>query len=254
MPQRHADATYTDRTFRAMPGGCAQLLAAAGPLFPAASPLRVLDIGCGTGELLFALAGLFPEARLVGVDISEDNIRQASERLAGSGLGDRLEFVCGDYLRFAGTGFDLICSVSTLHLIPAATETLFAKIAGELRPGGAVLATLPVDGPHNRAVCLARRAFRGLRGPALERGLLGLARLVYGASVPAAVLEDRLEYMFILPRFLAGRAFERVLAAGPGLVVARREAEAPHRFGKLRHDLLTLVPARPAGAAAGEAS
>ncbi|WP_428561266.1 MAG: SAM-dependent methyltransferase [Solidesulfovibrio sp. DCME] len=253
MPMPQAEATYTDRTFRAMPGGCAQLLAAAGPLFPAASPLRVLDIGCGTGELLFALAGLFPEARMVGVDISEDNIRQAAARLAGSGLGDRLEFVCGDYLRFDGTGFDLICSVSTLHLIPAATETLFAKIAAELRPGGLVLATLPVDGPHNRLLCLARRAFRGLRGPALEWALLRLARLVYGASVPAAVLEDRLEYMFILPRFLAGRAFEQALAAGPGLVVARREAEVPHRFGKLRHDLLTLAQARPARAA-GEAS
>jgi trans-aconitate methyltransferase len=36
--------------------------------------MRVLDVGCGTGSLLFRLANALPFAELVGIDVSPANI------------------------------------------------------------------------------------------------------------------------------------------------------------------------------------
>src|SRR5690349_41424 len=53
-------------------------------------PASLLDIGCGTGNLLAAAAPLFPGARLVGIDPSVALLRRARERaeLAGAELLD----------------------------------------------------------------------------------------------------------------------------------------------------------------------
>ena len=53
-------------------------------------PTSLLDIGCGTGNLLAAAAALFPGARLVGIDPSAALLGRARERaeLAGAELLD----------------------------------------------------------------------------------------------------------------------------------------------------------------------
>jgi tRNA1(Val) A37 N6-methylase TrmN6 len=58
--------------------------------------LRVLDIGCGTGDLLFTLAQRLPCATLVGVDIAPANIAVANARLRQAPQGDRLSFLEAD--------------------------------------------------------------------------------------------------------------------------------------------------------------
>ena len=40
-------------------------------------PLRILDLGCGTGEITRRLADLYPQAQVVGVDILESNLALA---------------------------------------------------------------------------------------------------------------------------------------------------------------------------------
>ena len=50
--------------------------------------LDVLDLGCGTGSLVFVLAESMPSAMFVGLDVSAPNIRQAEGRLATLDAGE----------------------------------------------------------------------------------------------------------------------------------------------------------------------
>jgi S-adenosylmethionine-diacylgycerolhomoserine-N-methlytransferase len=47
-----------------------------------ARPERILEVGCGTGTNLLRLARAFPEAKLHGLDLSEDMLERARQKLA----------------------------------------------------------------------------------------------------------------------------------------------------------------------------
>lgn len=49
-------------------------------------PATVADVGCGHGQMLFFLAGQLPEARLVGLDISPEQLQIVQSRAAAVGL------------------------------------------------------------------------------------------------------------------------------------------------------------------------
>jgi release factor glutamine methyltransferase len=73
------------------------------------APLRILDLGTGSGCLLGALLSELPEARGVGADISHDALGAARENLARLGLLDRASFLCGDWASsIQSTVFDII--------------------------------------------------------------------------------------------------------------------------------------------------
>jgi ubiquinone/menaquinone biosynthesis C-methylase UbiE len=58
-------------------------------------PGRVLDLGTGTGVVAKALAERYPEAEVVGIDLSPGMIDQARGQLP-AGLADRVRFEVGD--------------------------------------------------------------------------------------------------------------------------------------------------------------
>ena len=55
-------------------------------------PLRLLDLGTGSGCLLLALLSEFPKAHGVGIDIDRDALDTAQRNAASLGLGDRAAF------------------------------------------------------------------------------------------------------------------------------------------------------------------
>lgn len=68
----------------------------------------ILDLGCGAGQLGFALREVYPNARLVGIDRDPKAIEQAQERAAELGL-DNTEFIVGDVEQsLPNEQFDLI--------------------------------------------------------------------------------------------------------------------------------------------------
>lgn len=72
-------------------------------------PLRVLDLGTGSGCLLAALLVELPLARGVAVDLSFDALVAARENLRRLGLLDRASFLCGNWARaIRGTSFDVV--------------------------------------------------------------------------------------------------------------------------------------------------
>jgi release factor glutamine methyltransferase len=73
-------------------------------------PLRVLDLGVGSGALLCALLSEFPEAIGVGVDLSERAAAMAQSNLEALGLARRATIRVGDWADGLDGGFDLIVS------------------------------------------------------------------------------------------------------------------------------------------------
>ena len=104
---------------------------------------RILDAGCGTGEISSRLALRFPQARVLGVDILDAHLDLARSRYAR--LADRLSFAHQSvYELDAPDGsFDLIVCRHVLHATPQA-----GRVVGELvrvtQPGG-YLHLIPED-------------------------------------------------------------------------------------------------------------
>jgi release factor glutamine methyltransferase len=73
-------------------------------------PLRILDLGVGSGALLCALLTEFGHARGIGVDISTDAADVARGNLRACGLSLRAEIRLGDWTRGIEGRFDLIVS------------------------------------------------------------------------------------------------------------------------------------------------
>lgn len=73
-------------------------------------PLRILDFGTGTGCILIALLHELPDARGLGVDISEQAAKTACGNAARLGVSARAQFVCGDWGAAIEGRFDVVIS------------------------------------------------------------------------------------------------------------------------------------------------
>ena len=105
---------------------------AAAVLHVSPAPERILDIGCGTGEGTLFLAREFPQARVRGVDLSEEMIHAAVAKVGLDPEG-RVAFRVGDAssLPYSEDSYDL---VTMLNVPP-----FFAEVERVLRPGGQVI-------------------------------------------------------------------------------------------------------------------
>jgi len=72
------------------------------------APLRVLDLGTGTGCILLAFLSEFPRATGFGVDIAAAAAITARRNATALGLVDRANFFVGDWGSAVASGFDLI--------------------------------------------------------------------------------------------------------------------------------------------------
>jgi ubiquinone/menaquinone biosynthesis C-methylase UbiE len=95
---------------------------------------RILEVGCGTGTGLNFLSRLEPEARFVGLDLSQPTIAVANSRFSRL---DRLRFVQGDAenLPFENGEFDAVICVESAHNYPDFPRFL-AEVHRVLKPRG----------------------------------------------------------------------------------------------------------------------
>jgi SAM-dependent methyltransferase len=96
---------------------------------------RVLDVGCGTGELELRLAPIFSRVSLLGVDVLESHLTRARARCAV--YGDRMRFEVGDALALSqeSNHFDLVISRHVLQALPDAPRAV-AEMVRVAKPRG----------------------------------------------------------------------------------------------------------------------
>ena len=101
---------------------------------------RVLDLGCGTGSLMQAFLGAFPEAGIYGVDFDPVLLPLAEQRLRPYGARSALilaDLRSEDWRAQLPDTFDAVISATALHwLTGAQLASLYRRLAGLLRPGG----------------------------------------------------------------------------------------------------------------------
>ena len=95
---------------------------------------RILDVGCGTGELAERLAELAPEGRVVGIDASGSMIREARLRHPGVTF---IECAAQDLTRELER-FDIAVSTAVLHWIPERDHDLVLRRVREALVAGGV--------------------------------------------------------------------------------------------------------------------
>jgi SAM-dependent methyltransferase len=97
---------------------------------------RVLDVHCGGGRWLIAVATRFPETSLVGVEVEPDSLARAVRHVQEAGLASRIsiESRLGDDLPWPAQ-FDLVYFQDALHDQPDPVASLRSAWAC-VRPGG----------------------------------------------------------------------------------------------------------------------
>src|SRR6185437_12843528 len=113
---------------------------------PLTAPARVVDLGCGAGNVTAILRRRFPDADVLGVDGSDAMLAKAREAAPGA------RFMQGDFATWTPDAPpDLIYSNAALHWVTD-HETLFPRLVSLLAPGGVLAVQMPAmhDAPLRR--------------------------------------------------------------------------------------------------------
>ena len=142
------DATRYDEAFAFVPAMGAAVL----DLLDPQPGERVLDLGCGSGELTAQIAAR--GARVTGVDSSAEMVARAHERFPGLDV----RMADGEQLRVEGT-FDAVFSNAALHWMTRPDEVL-AGVRAVLRDGGRFTAEMGAARNVSALVAALREAAR----------------------------------------------------------------------------------------------
>jgi 2-polyprenyl-3-methyl-5-hydroxy-6-metoxy-1,4-benzoquinol methylase len=106
----------------------------------------ILDAGCGSGYKSLILAEANPGAKIVGIDLSEQSIKLAEQRLRHHGFKDNVEFhtLLIEDLPKLGLEFDYINCDEVLYLLPDIAAGL-RSFKSVLKPTGIIRSNL-----HNK--------------------------------------------------------------------------------------------------------
>src|SRR5262249_32124655 len=105
--------------------------------------LRVIDLGCGTGELTRELHHRLGARETVGVDSSAAMLERAADHEA-----EGLRFERGDIADFAAVdAFDLVFSNAALHWLPD-HPALIGRLSRALRRDGQLAVQIPANHDH----------------------------------------------------------------------------------------------------------
>lgn len=113
------------------------LLAAAAAWVGETRPARIVDLGCGGGDLANRLAGRWPEAEVTGIDGSAAMLEQARQ------TATRVRWRQADLAAWRPEhSYDLIVSNAALHWL-GDHQALFPRLLAGLVPGGVLAVQMP---------------------------------------------------------------------------------------------------------------
>lgn len=103
---------------------------------------RVVDLGCGTGELTKELHRHVGAAETVGIDSSPEMLERA-----GAFAGPGLRFEHGDIATWEPGRYDVVFSNAALHWIPD-HRRLLPRLTREMPAGGQLAVQVPANTDH----------------------------------------------------------------------------------------------------------
>ena len=104
----------------------------------------ILEIGCGGAHTLATIHHVFPDAALVGIDVSAGAVRSGRRIAQRTGLEATILQRHAEDTGFPDDSFDAVISYAVHHEMPVATSRLvFAEMFRLLRPGGDILIVDP---------------------------------------------------------------------------------------------------------------
>jgi release factor glutamine methyltransferase len=171
-------------------------------------PLRIADLGTGSGAILLALLSELPQSFGIGTDVSEGALRTARDNSFALGLGQRAAFVACSYAAALSGPLDLVVSnppyipradiaglaVEVRQHDPAraldggadgldAYRALIPQACALLRPGGAVMVEVG-QGQAGDVEGLMTEAGFAADLTAIRTDLAGIPRVVLGRKKP----------------------------------------------------------------------
>ncbi len=159
---------------------------------------RVLDVACGGGKWLIAVARRFPATELVGVEYEPDSVARAMRHVSETGLGPRIRIEPRTIpdMPFREQ-FELVYLQDALHELPDPVGSLRASWAA-VAPGGALVVLewcLPEDPADSQT--LQSQLLWGIQIDELYQGTrmethAGFTRLFAEARVPPPTVIDLL--------------------------------------------------------------
>lgn len=103
--------------------------------------LKVVDLGCGTGELTRRLADHLPDSRVLGLDYFADMLSKSAAHVRSG-----LQFEQGDIRGLKGE-WDLIFSNAALQWLDDHTK-LIPTLWSRIKPGGQLVVQMPANHDH----------------------------------------------------------------------------------------------------------
>jgi trans-aconitate 2-methyltransferase len=167
-----------------------------------APALRVVDLGCGLGNMTHALAERLAGARVHGIDSSAKMLERAKRT-------DRVTFEVStieDFAKGTGEDFDVVFSNAALHWVND-HRALLPRLWSRLRPGGQLAVQIPSDDENPMRVILAEVAGWRHRLPNLDTA--AYAEILFSLGAQDMVVMEK-----IYPHVLADA--DAVAAWGKG--------------------------------------
>ncbi|MEL7243099.1 MAG: methyltransferase domain-containing protein [Cyanobacteria bacterium J06643_5] len=103
-------------------------------------PRRILDLGCGTGSTTIMLKQAFPNAEVIGLDLSPYMLLRSFHKSESAILSIKWQQGDAENTAFADTSFDLVTASLLFHETPSSvTQNILHECFRLLVPGGQVL-------------------------------------------------------------------------------------------------------------------
>ena len=114
----------------------------------------ILEVGCGTGNVLEVMAAKIPGSKLAGSDISEQALRMAHDRVDFEGF--RASVLDADFVRSQASRFDFVIVGAVLHHLVGRSRRASRRMALSalencstlIAPGGRLLVVEPTFAPR----------------------------------------------------------------------------------------------------------
>lgn len=173
---------------------------------------KILDLACGTGDLCFRAQRRFPDAEILGIDLTREMLILAQQRATIE--GPDIRFLEGDIaqLPFPDASFDFVTGGYALRNAPDLVQAI--KEIGRVLKSGGMLAILDFAKPEHPALqkfqqCLLA-AWGGLWGLVLHgdpkiHSYIGASLRVYPPqSLVIGLLEEQNLFLWKREKFMFG--------------------------------------------------